>query len=226
MPCLLRPPMSKYRISRWNACAALFACLVLLAGGCERGQKYSPLPPGSAVLAFGDSVTFGTGAGSGEDYPSRLAAISGWVVHNKGVPGDTTAGAAARLAQALDETQPKLVIVEIGGNDFLRQVGEAEVKQNIRGMLQAAKQAGVPAVLVAVPRFSLLGAALGALPDARLYAELAQEENVPLVAKVFADVLSDPALKADQIHPNAAGYRQLAEGIAASLRKSGLLGRH
>ena len=99
------------------------------------------------------------------------------------------------------------------------------MKQNIRSMLQTIKQKGVPVLLVAVPRFSLMGAAVGSLPDAELYAELAEEENVPLVPETFADVLSDPALKADQIHPNAAGYRQLAEGIAAVLVETGLLAK-
>ena len=193
--------------------------------GCDDTPQYAALPPGTSVLAFGDSVTYGTGAAATEDFPSRLAALSRWEVHNHGVPGDTSAGAKARLAAALEETQPKLVIMEIGGNDFLRRRPEAEVKQNIRSMLQTIKQKGVPVLLVAVPRFSLVGAAVGSLPDAELYAELAEEENVPLVPETFADVLSDPALKADPIHPNAAGYRQLAEGIAAVLVEKGLLAK-
>jgi acyl-CoA hydrolase len=177
------------------------------------------------VLAFGDSVTFGTGAASGEDYPSQLTSISGWVVVNRGIPGDTAEGAKARIAAALDETQPRLVIVEIGGNDFLRRVPESRIKENIRSILQIVKQSNVPVMLVATPRFSLLGAAIGSLPDAELYAELAEEEGVPLVTDVFAGVLSDLQLKSDQIHPNAAGYRKLAEGIAASLVKTGLLAK-
>lgn len=209
------------RYKRWLSCW-LGLCCVLLAA-CGRAPTEAPLPPGVSVLALGDSVTYGTGAAAGEDFPSRLAALSGWVIHNHGVPGDTSSGAAARLADALEETQPKLVILEIGGNDFLRRRPEPEVKQNIRRMLQTVRQRGVPVVLVAVPRFSPLGAAVGALSDADLYAELAEEENVPLVAGVFADVLSDSALKADPIHPNAAGYRRMAEGIAVSLREIGFL---
>lgn len=201
----------------------LILCALLV--GCDAAPKYAALPPGASVLALGDSVTYGTGATAGEDFPSRLAVLSRWEVHNYGVPGDTTAGAQARLATALDETQPKLVILEIGGNDFLRRRPEAEVKQNIRNMLQTIKQKRIAVLLVAVPRFSLMGAAVGSLPDAGLYAELAAEENVPLAPETFADVLSDPALKSDQIHPNAAGYRQLAEGIAAILVETGLLAK-
>lgn len=202
----------------------LLASLALFLTACDY-PKYSPLPPATSVLAFGDSVTFGTGATKGEDYPTQLAAISNWVVINKGVPGETTIEAKARIAEVLEETQPKLVLVEIGGNDFLRRLPEAEAKENIRSILHAVKQAGMPVVLIAVPRFSLLGAVMGSLPDADLYAELAKEEAVPLVPAVFADVLSDPSLKSDQVHPNAAGYRKLAEGIAGNLVKTGLLAR-
>jgi acyl-CoA thioesterase-1 len=198
---------------------------ILLVGCSSPAPEFAPLPRGSAVLALGDSVTVGVGAGSGEDYPTRLAEISGWVIHNHGVSGDTSSGARARLEEALAEAQPKLVIVEIGGNDFLRRQPTNSVKENIRAILRRVKTAGIPVVLVAVPAFSPLGAAVGRLSDAELYAELADEEKVPLVPAVFARVLSDPKLKADTIHPNAAGYRQLAEGIATELIKTGLLAK-
>lgn len=197
----------------------------MLSSGCGREPAYASLPPGSVVLALGDSVTFGTGAGEGEDYPARLAEITGWSVHNHGVPGDTSAGARARFDAALAEAQPALVIVEIGGNDFLRRQPVVAVKENVRAILQRAKAAGIPVVLVATPAFSPLGAAVGLLPDAPLYAELADEERVPLVPDVFARVLSDAELKSDPIHPNAAGYRRLAEGIAAGLAEAGLFAR-
>lgn len=205
--------------------AILLATMLAFSPGCGRAPEHAALPPGSPVLALGDSVTYGTGAGAGEDYPARLAEISGWHMHNHGVPGDTSTGALSRLDDALDTTQPALVIVEIGGNDFLRRQPAAAVKENIRAILRRVKAANIPVVLVAVPAFSPLGAVVGRLPDAPLYAELAEEEKVPLVADVFADVLSDPELKADPIHPNAAGYRKLAEGIADALRDIGLLAR-
>ena len=175
------------------------------------------------VMAIGDSVTFGTGAAAGEDYPTQLAAMTGWTIHNLGIPGDTSAGVKERIDEALAEIKPALVIVEIGGNDFLRRQPEPLVKENVRAILKRIKQAGIPVVLVATPQFSPLGAAVGMLPDAPLYAELSAEEQVVLVPDIFAKVLSDKALKTDPIHPNAAGYRKLAEGIAAELARSGLL---
>lgn len=200
----------------------LILALALLAA-CGRAPEFAPLPAGTPVLCFGDSVTHGTGAGDGEDYPTRLVELTGWQIHNAGIPGDTADRAKGRIRAALEEAQPKLVLVEIGGNDFLRRRPEAAVREDIRQILAAVRAFGAQPVLVAVPRFSLVGAVVGALPDAELYAELAAEEKVPLVDKVFAGVLSDESLKADQIHPNAAGYRVLAEGIAARLARVGLL---
>jgi acyl-CoA hydrolase len=202
----------------------LLLLAVLLAAACGGGKKAQPLPAGSAVLAFGDSVTFGTGAGPGEDWPTRLAAISGWNITNAGIPGDTALAAKGRIGAVLEQSRPALAIVEIGGNDFLRRRPEGQIKDDVRKILREVRGAGIPVVLVAVPRFSLIGAVTG-LPDAELYEQLAEEEKVPLVPKVFARILSDPGLKADQIHPNAEGYRQLAEGIADGLRQAGYLAK-
>lgn len=201
-------------------------CLIaaaLLSAACTRAPKRSALPAGTVVLAIGNSVTFGTGADPGEDYPTRLAAITGWDIRNYGVPGDTAAGLSARIDDALAETAPKLVILEIGGNDFLRRHPESAVKDSIRAVLHRVRTAGIPTLLVSTPKFSPLGAAVGMLPDSPIYAELAKEEKVPLVSGVFAKVLADPALKSDPIHPNAMGYRKLADGIADELSRSGYL---
>lgn len=206
----------------------LVTCLVgvaLLSGACGRTPKQPPLPAGAIVLAIGDSVTYGTGASPGEDYPTQLAALTGWTIQNSGIPGDTSAGVKARIGEALSESKPALVILEIGGNDFLRRRSESETKENVRAILKLIKQTGVPVVLVSTPKFSPLGAAVGMLPDSPIYAELAEDEKVLLVPSIFAKVLSDNSLKSDPVHPNAAGYRKLAEGIAAELVGFGFLAK-
>lgn len=196
---------------------------ILLLAGCHDAPRLAALPAGSQVLAFGNSITFGSGAGPGEDYPSRLTASSGWEVHNAGVPGDTAENAGQRIRQVLAETRPVLVIVEIGGNDFLRRRPAAVVKEDVRSIVRQSKVAGVQVVLVAVPELSLLGALTRRPDDAALYAEVGRDEQVPVIADVFSEILGKPELCADQIHPNAAGYRKMAEGIAAALRRFGLL---
>jgi len=201
------------------------AIVSVLLGACSREPKHAPLPAGAIVLAIGDSVTFGTGAAPGEDYPTQLASLTGWTIHNHGIPGDTSVGVKARIDEALAETKPALVILEIGGNDFLRRQPESETRENVRAILKRIKQANVPVVLVSTPKFSPLGAAVGMLPDSPIFAELAEEQKIPLVPSIFAKVLADANLKADPIHPNAAGYRKLAEGITAELVNIGFLAK-
>lgn len=196
---------------------------VLALAACGRSQKLSALPASSVVLAFGDSVTFGTGAAPGQDWPSLLAAKSGWRIINAGVPGDTAEAARQRIPALLEEYRPVLVIVELGGNDFIHRRAQKKVKEDLRQIIASIRASGARAVLVAVPELSLLGTVTRRPDDAPIYAELAKEEKLPLIADVFADILSRPELCADRIHPNAQGYRQMAEGFSAALQKTGLL---
>ena len=96
--------------------------LLAAIAGCGRKQaaRAQLVPAGSTVLALGDSLTYGTGASPETAYPTVLAELSGWNVVNAGVSGNTSAQALERLPGLLAEHQPKLVIVSIGGNDFLR----------------------------------------------------------------------------------------------------------
>ena len=195
---------------------------LVLVGGCGDQPAFAPLPSDAVVLAFGDSLTHGTGAAPGEDYPAHLAVLSGWQVINAGVPGDTAVGASDRLRQLLSRHDPQLVIIMLGGNDFLRQRREPAVKSALQALLAQVRAVGAMPVLVAVPRVSLLRGATGLLDDAALYAELADEQQVPLVSDLLSDLLSQTGLRSDQIHLNAEGYRQLAEGVFAHLREWGL----
>ena len=56
-----------------------------------------------------------------------------------------------------------------------------------------------------------------------MYKEIAKEFKIPLEEKTLSDILADNSLKSDLIHPNAAGYRRLAEAVAALLKKSGAI---
>jgi acyl-CoA thioesterase I len=190
-----------------------FIAILLVVGlldACERLPTPAALPPDATVVAFGDSVTYGTGARAGEDWPSRLAALSGWTVINAGVPGETAEQARDRIDAVLTKYQPALVIIEIGGNDFLRRRLPEAVKADVRRIVQSVREHGAQAVLVAVPQVSLFGIVSGSMSDAPLYRELAREDGIPVVEKVFAEILSRPELCADQIHPNAEGYRKMA----------------
>lgn len=195
----------------------------LLLAACGGATKLAAILPGSKVLAFGDSVTFGTGAAPGEDWPSRLAAMTRWSVINAGIQGDTAEAAIGRIEALLEEHQPALVIIEIGGNDFLRRRPPSAVKEDLRRIIGAARAARAAVILVAVPEPSLLGVVARKPSDSPIYQELGEEENVPVIRDVFSDILGRAELRADAIHPNAQGYQKMAEGFFKQLRDVGLI---
>lgn len=203
--------------------ALLAAALVLAACGKRKRTGLAALPAGTAVLALGDSITYGVGAAPEAAYPAQLAQLSGWQVVNAGVSGDTSAQALERLPVLLAEHKPALVIVSAGGNDFLRRLPESETLGSLRRIVTLSRDAGAHVLLVAVPRPTLAAAVGVGLSDHPLYDKLAAELALPLHAGGWARVLGDEQLKSDQIHANAAGYRVFAEGLATTLRATGLL---
>lgn len=196
--------------------------LVVAAAACSsRGGE--PVPPGAVVLVLGDSISAGYRLSPEEAWPARLAERTGWSVVNGGVSGDTTGEARARLPALLDAHQPILVIVELGGNDMLRRVPLSEARENLEGIVSEIREAGARPVLMAIPQPSVTGAVFQSLSDAPIYEELAAQLKVPLLDDVVSEVLSDPALKLDHLHPNAEGSRVLAEKAVKALQALGLL---
>ncbi|HVE53250.1 MAG TPA: GDSL-type esterase/lipase family protein [Ramlibacter sp.] len=201
--------------------APLLAAALAACG--RKAKKPAALPAGTPVLALGDSITYGTGATPEASYPAVLAGLTGWKVVNAGVPGDTSAGALARLPALLQEHAPRLVLVSIGGNDFLRRLSPDETRANIRSICEQAVTAGAQVVLVAVPEANAIAAVARSLADHAMYAALAAEMKLPLYAGGWAAVLNDPALRSDPIHANAQGYERFARGLADYLRELGLV---
>ena len=193
---------------------------LLLAAACSQ-PKEQILPSGTKVLALGDSLTAPHGVASGEAWPALLAAQTGWIVVNAGVSGDTTAGALERLPALLEEYSPDLVMVTLGGNDMLRRLPQGQTVANLDRILALIKARGAKAVLLATPKPSIAGAVFNNLAPAEFYRPLAKDHHIPLIEDALADVLSDPQLKGDQLHPNAAGHAQLAKNILEALRKIG-----
>ena len=196
-----------------------FAAAVLIAALAACGQRptLEPLPTDSVVLAFGDSLTYGTGAREDESYPAQLEKLIGRRVVRAGVPGEVTAQALERLPGALDEHNPKLLVLCIGGNDFLRRLGNEQAERNVRAMVKLAQSRGIGVILIGTPEPGLLPS-----PPA-FYAAIAQDARIAYEEGVMTEVLRDATLKSDPIHPNARGYRLIAERLAARLRKSGAI---
>jgi len=168
---------------------------------------------GTAVIAFGDSLTAGFGAGEGEDYPSKVAAAIGKEVVNAGVSGDTTESALARLESDVLSRSPRVVIVGLGGNDFLRQTPIAETEANLRRVVRTVQAEGAMVVL--------LGFEFPSMRDdwADMYERVSKDEGCLLIEDVLDGILRDPALRSDPIHPNAAGYAVMAERVSGPVGK-------
>ncbi|WP_303721839.1 GDSL-type esterase/lipase family protein [Malonomonas rubra] len=195
----------------------LATLLLLLLMACDRGQIFHQLRPNSVILTFGDSLTYGTGAEKGFDYPAQLQRLIARNVHNAGVPGEVSAEGARRLPAVLDEIEPDLVILCHGGNDMLQKLDKQQLKDNLRRMFEAVNQRGLPMVMIAVPRPGLL------LSDADVYEDLAKELNIPLVDDVLGELLSDQQFKSDRVHLNDLGYGKLAEAVADKLIELGVI---
>ncbi len=185
---------------------ALPLLLLLVACGPDVPNLDSP---GKTIVVLGDSIASGVGSGSGEAYPDLLAARLGTDVVNAGVSGNTTADGLARIDEVLAE-DPWLVIVELGGNDFLRRVPPEQTEQTLRKILDRLIAAHVVPVLVELD-VPFGGRYL------EIYDRLGDEYQVPVIENVLGEVLRDPALKSDTIHPNAAGQKVLAEAIAEEI---------
>jgi lysophospholipase L1-like esterase len=196
---------------------ALTAFMLLFCAACSKPPALAPLPADAVVLAFGDSLTAGTGAAEAESYPAVLATLIGRKVVNAGIPGELSAEGAARLPELLEREKPALLLLCHGGNDLLQKQDTGRLAENLRTMIRTAREKGVAVVLLAVPAPDL------SLSPPPLYEEVAREFAVPLEGKALAKILSKHSLKSDYIHPNAAGYKQLAAAVAALLKKSGAI---
>jgi lysophospholipase L1-like esterase len=205
----------------WLRAGSLLAaglCLWLAACGDPRQPHLPRIGPDDVVLAFGDSITHGVGAPSdSQSYPEVLGELIGRHVVRDGVPGEVTAQGLERLPESLDEYQPKLLLLCLGGNDMLRDLDPADTEANLREMIELARGRGVAVVLIAVPEPRLIGGV------AQFYRRVAEDLGIPLEERVLLDVLKDRDYKSDPIHPNAEGYRRMAQALAELLREAGAI---
>ena len=192
--------------------------LILLAACSDSPPSLPPLAQDAVILAFGDSLTYGTGASAEESYPALLEVLTGREVINAGIPGEVSRDGLARLPALLDQHQPNLLLLCHGGNDMLRRQNAEQMQANLEAMVRLARERGIPVVLLGVPRPTIFG-----LKSADDYYQVARSTDSPLEDAIIPKVLSDTTLKSDQVHPNAEGYRQIAEAVHRLLERAGAL---
>lgn len=211
------PPGRIPASSRPKAVAAAAGLLVILLVWALWPSPFSRVTnlwsPGSSIIAFGDSLTAGYGASAGEDYPSRLSQRLGVTVLNAGVSGDTTDAALARIERDVLSRDPRIVLVGLGGNDFLRGVTISSTEANLRVIVRKIQAARAMVVILGF-KFPSMSANYE-----KMYERVASEEGCLLIPGVLAGILRDPSLKSDEIHPNGRGYELMAERVSGPCAK-------
>lgn len=192
-----------------GAAVAILVALFVIFGGKADIKNYSPKD--GSIVAFGDSLVQGVGASNGKDLVSLLSLKMGEEIINLGVSGNTTEQGLARIDEVLAR-EPRIVIVLLGGNDYLRKVPIAETFSNLRAIIEKIQASG-SAVL-------LLGVRGGLLNDRfdTYYEDLAEATGSAHVPDVLDGLIADQRYMSDAIHPNDAGYARIAERVYPVLR--------
>jgi len=200
----------KTEVRRQIFCIFLFSVLCFLSSvllGCAKNEIRNIGSKGKNIICFGDSLTFGYGASPGEDYPSGLAKLVKLPVINAGVDGDTTFLALGRLANDVLTRNPRLVIVEFCGNDFLKKIPREDTVKNLSKIIDRIQEQGAMAALVDISSGMFFWEYRWA------FKKLAAEKGAIFIPVVLSKIITNPAMKSDFFHPNARGYKIIASRV-------------
>jgi acyl-CoA thioesterase-1 len=195
---------------------SVFCALLVLLTNCQ--HQFDNIVnlhsgTGKQIIVLGDSITAGYGLETSQAYPNLLAQKLDLPILNRGVSGDTTADGLQRLEVDVLDESPWLVIVALGGNDFLKKVPKTTTEQNLRSII--AKIQAQKAISV------ILGMNLGLFKDEYrdLYQRVATDTGSFLIPQVLKGIIDNPKHRQqDIIHPNAIGQEILATHIAKDLQ--------
>lgn len=182
--------------------------------GCSNAKEIANFDSeGSNIICFGDSITEGYRVGYESKYPTILSKLLGMQVINAGVSGNTTADALSRLKKDVIDQNPRLVIVELGGNDFLRGLPEDQAIANIDRIVLEIQEHGAMVAIAAVR--------LGIIKDSysKDLREIAKKRKAIFIADITKGIMTNPSLKIDSFHPNEEGYKIIAQRIYAAVKK-------
>lgn len=206
--------------SQYKKFTIIFSSLLAVAlaglwyGNRDRGYPITNDPPaGTNIIAFGDSLVEGFGSTEGNDLASILSERIGQPILNAGRGGDTTSSALERLEDDVLTKDPKIVIVLLGGNDYLRRTSKEEIFKNLNTIIGRIQAKGAVVVLVEVRARLIAGGYKGE------FKRLAARRGAILVPDVMHGIFGKADLMYDGIHPNDGGYQIMAERIYLELSK-------
>jgi len=196
--------------------ASVFAFLVIILGYLivfpDRPEIKNATPEGDNIICFGDSLTYGTGASPGMDYPSQLSAMTGQTIINAGVPGDTTGSALKRLENDVLSDSPKIVLITLGGNDLKNKVPREKAFENLRRIIELIQEKGALVVVGGID-IPLFGRGFG-----DEYEDVSKETGAVLIPNIYKGLLNNPSLMSDTVHPNDNGYAIMAQRFYEAIR--------
>ncbi|MCY1274218.1 Esterase TesA precursor [compost metagenome] len=194
-----------------------------LLSGCLALLLIAQQAAAQTLLVVGDSISAGLGLDTGAGWVSLLEKRLeeqgfDYRVVNASISGDTSAGGLARLPQLLAQEQPELVVIELGGNDGLRGMAPIQLQRNLAGMVSQSKQAGAKVLLLGMRLPPNYGERY-TQAFARVFEQVAEEQEVPLVPFFLEGVGGDPRMmQADGIHPAANAQPRLLENLWPTLK--------
>lgn len=175
------------------------------------------------ILVLGDSLSAGYGIAIAQAWPSLLAdrlkrERLPYAIANLSISGETSAGGRSRLPEALDRLKPAIVVIALGANDGLRGLPVAQLQDNLKHMIGAAKAHRAKVLLVGMRLPPNYGADYGQA-FAEAYRSLAKTEKVALIPFLLEPIaLDDAAYQADRLHPTAAAQPKILDHVWAGLK--------
>ncbi len=164
---------------------ALLGCCVIALSNCAKREIKNIDSQGTNIVCFGDSVTFGYGVQSGEDYPAALAKLVTIPVLNMGIDGDTSTEALRRLKSDVLDREPLLVIIEFGGNDFLRKIPQEVTLNNVKEMIERIQAKGAMAGIVDISAGMFLA------EYRRAFSRLCKEKGAIFIPNIFSGIITN-----------------------------------
>lgn len=175
------------------------------------------------IVAFGDSLTAGFGLSEKESYPYLLqeklrADGFDYNVINAGISGDTTAGGLERIDWSLEQENVQILILALGGNDLLRGLPVAKMKENLDTIIKKAKAKNVKVLFCGMLAPPTMGAKYQR-EFVAVFPDLAAEHKVEFMPFILEGVAANPKLnQPDGIHPNADGSKIMTENVYNALK--------
>lgn len=166
---------------------------------------------GATIIAFGDSITKGFGVGEENAYPVIVSREIGFPIRNAGFEGDSSASALSRLEEDVFAHDPWIVIVFLGGNDFLKRTPGSVVREHLSQIIAKIQERGAIVVLVGIETV--------VIEDySKIYRDLSKQYRTAYVPDVLRGIIGHNELMVDAVHPNEKGHEIIAERILKVLK--------